>query len=42
MASYVRGSPSTSVLVRNLASVADEEDLRYVFGYVLPMAVALE
>ncbi|ETN09311.1 hypothetical protein PPTG_11752 [Phytophthora nicotianae INRA-310] len=42
MESYVRGLPSNSIMVKNIARGVDEKDLRYVFGYVLPTDMALE
>lgn len=42
MKTYVRGLPSTSIMVKNFAHAMDEKDLRSVFGYVLPMDMALE
>lgn len=36
MKSYTRGSPTCSVLVRNVAEAIDEDDLRSVFAFVLP------
>ncbi|KAH7469013.1 RNA-binding region-containing protein 3 [Phytophthora ramorum] len=41
MATYSRGSPSAVVVVENIAQTVDEKDLRYVFGYVLPLEEAL-
>ncbi|KAI9993308.1 hypothetical protein PInf_015386 [Phytophthora infestans] len=40
--SYVRGLPSSSIIVKNIAHGVDEKDLRYVFSYVLPMDMALD
>ncbi|RLN74854.1 hypothetical protein BBJ28_00019778 [Nothophytophthora sp. Chile5] len=42
MASYDRGAPSSTIVVQNLADTVDQNDLRSVFGYVLPLDVALE
>ncbi|KAG6973265.1 hypothetical protein JG687_00000982 [Phytophthora cactorum] len=42
MESYVRGLPSSSIMVKNVARGVDEKDLRFVFGYVLPLDVALD
>ncbi|KAG3120189.1 hypothetical protein PI124_g1051 [Phytophthora idaei] len=42
MESYVRGLPSSSIMVKNVARGVDEKDLRFVFGYVLPLDEALD
>ncbi|KAI9906011.1 hypothetical protein PsorP6_014427 [Peronosclerospora sorghi] len=34
---YVRGLPSSTIIVKNIPQAMDEKDLRSVFGYVLPM-----
>ncbi|GMF21445.1 unnamed protein product [Phytophthora fragariaefolia] len=41
-ASYSRGLSSNIVWVKNIARGLDEKDLRFVFGYVLPLDSALE
>ncbi|KAE9042167.1 hypothetical protein PR001_g6311 [Phytophthora rubi] len=42
LASYSRGSPSNVVLAKNIARGVDEKDLRFVFGYVLPLNSTLD
>lgn len=39
MANYVRGEPSTTLMVRNLADGVDEDDLRSIFAFVLPASL---
>ncbi|CAI5745969.1 unnamed protein product [Peronospora destructor] len=41
MKSYVRGFPSSTIVVNNISHATDEKDLRSVFGYVLPMDMNL-
>ncbi|KAL8002127.1 putative RNA recognition motif domain, nucleotide-binding alpha-beta plait domain superfamily [Plasmopara halstedii] len=42
MESYVRGLPSSKIIVKNVAREVDEKDLRWIFGYVLPMHMELD
>lgn len=42
MANYEQGATSSTVLVQNIAATADEKDLVYVFGHVLPLAFPIK
>ncbi|CAI5720418.1 unnamed protein product [Peronospora farinosa] len=42
MKSYVRGFPSSTIVVNNISHTMDEKDLRSVFGYVLPLDMNLD
>lgn len=41
MSDYERGAVSRTLRVQNLADSVDEQDLRFIFGCVLPLSLEL-